>query len=152
MKWLNSQRFSTRLKAQSGDATLSQYRVFTWARQFKGGRESVEIKSQDWCPRSSLTDDNVHAVQELIEGDRLLTVNEMHWENLDHPPYSPDLTPCDYFLFAPMKESLGGERLKKNDEVEEYVHNWWRHTLKLFLKGMFKLPNRWQKCVECTAG
>ena len=47
----------------------------------------------------------------------------MHWETLDHPPYSPDLSPCDYFLFVPMKESLGGDRFKNSDEVEEYVHN-----------------------------
>ena len=60
----------------------------------------------------------------------------MHWETLDHPPYSPDLSPCDYFLFAPVKESLGlgGERFENNDEVEEYVRNWW------------------QKFIECTGG
>ena len=109
--------------AQFGDATLFQNRVFNWARQFKGGRESVENKSHDRCPRSSLTDDNICAVRELIEGGRRLTVDEMHWETLDHPPYSPDLSPCDYFLFVPIKESLGGERFQNNDEVEEYVHN-----------------------------
>ena len=35
----------TRLKTQFEDATRSQNRVFTWVRQFKGGRESVENKS-----------------------------------------------------------------------------------------------------------
>jgi histone-lysine N-methyltransferase SETMAR len=28
------------------------------------------------------------------------------WETLEHPPYSPDIRPCDYDLFAMMKESL----------------------------------------------
>ena len=32
----------TCLKEQFGDTTLSQNRVFTWARQFTGGRESIE--------------------------------------------------------------------------------------------------------------
>jgi transposase len=26
------------------------------------------------------------------------------WEILQHPPYSPDMSPCDYDLFAKMKE------------------------------------------------
>ena len=30
----------TRLKAQFGDDTLSQNRMFTWVRQFKGGRKA----------------------------------------------------------------------------------------------------------------
>lgn len=67
----------TRLKAQFGDATLSQNRVFTWAREFKGGRERVENESHDRRPRSSLTDDNIRAVQDLIEGDRRFTVEEI---------------------------------------------------------------------------
>ena len=64
----------TRLKARFGDVTLSQNRVFTWARQFRGGRESVENKSPDRRPRSSLTDDNIRYVRALIEGDSRLTV------------------------------------------------------------------------------
>ncbi len=29
---------------------------------------------------------------------------------LDHPPYSPDLAPCDYFLFPRLKNDLSGHR------------------------------------------
>ena len=65
------------MKAQFGDTALSQNRVFTWARQFKGGQESVENKSHDRRPRSSLTDDNIRAVREVIEGDHRLTVDEI---------------------------------------------------------------------------
>ena len=63
------------LKAQIEDATLSQKRVFSQARKFKGGRETVENKSHYRCPRSSLTDDNFRVVRELIEGDRRLSVD-----------------------------------------------------------------------------
>ena len=28
------------------------------------------------------------------------------WEILEHPPYSPDMSPCDYDLFTKVKESL----------------------------------------------
>lgn len=34
------------------------------------------------------------------------TLDELGWETLEHPPYSPDLLPCDYHLFGPLKEAL----------------------------------------------
>ena len=30
------------------------------------------------------------------------------WKILKHPPYSPDISPCDYNLFAKVKEPLRG--------------------------------------------
>ncbi|KAJ4430148.1 hypothetical protein ANN_22358 [Periplaneta americana] len=40
-----------------------------------------------------------------------------HWEILEHPPYSPDMSPCDYDLFAKMKEPLRGTRYNTRDEL-----------------------------------
>ena len=34
-------------------------------------------------------------------------------ENLEHPPYSPDMSPCDYDLFARMKQPLRETRYSK---------------------------------------
>ena len=34
------------------------------------------------------------------------------WEVLDHPPYSPDISPCDFHLFPLMKEPLRGIRFE----------------------------------------
>jgi transposase len=31
------------------------------------------------------------------------------WENLEHPPYSPDLAPSNFHLFPKMKEFLGSK-------------------------------------------
>ena len=31
---------------------------------------------------------------------------------LDHPPYSPDLSPCDFWLFPRLKEMLAGHRFE----------------------------------------
>ncbi|XP_033222542.1 histone-lysine N-methyltransferase SETMAR-like [Belonocnema kinseyi] len=36
---------------------------------------------------------------------------------LPHPVYSPDLAPCDYFLFPKLKKWLGGKRFGSNKEV-----------------------------------
>ena len=38
------------------------------------------------------------------------------WEILEHPPYSPDMSPCDYDLFAKMKEPRRGTRYSTRNE------------------------------------
>jgi hypothetical protein len=38
---------------------------------------------------------------------------------LPHPPYSPDLAPCDFFLFPEMKLQLKGRRFDRVEGVEE---------------------------------
>ena len=37
------------------------------------------------------------------------------WEILEHPPYSPDMSPCNYDLFAKVKELLRGTRYNTGD-------------------------------------
>ena len=36
---------------------------------------------------------------------------------LEHPPYSPDISPCDYDLFAKVKEPLRGTRYNTGNEL-----------------------------------
>jgi len=36
-----------------------------------------------------------------------------------HTPYSPNLTPCDFFLFPRMKRDLKGKRFQNVEEVRE---------------------------------
>ena len=43
--------------------------------------------------------------------------NELGFELLPHPPYSPDLAPKDFFLFSDLKRMLVGKKFKSNDEV-----------------------------------
>ena len=44
-------------------------------------------------------------------------LHELHFELLSHPPYSPDLAPSDYQLFADLKKMLLGKRFSFNEEV-----------------------------------
>jgi len=34
------------------------------------------------------------------------TLEEMHWQILPHPVYSPDLVPSDFHVFGPPREAL----------------------------------------------
>jgi [histone H3]-lysine36 N-dimethyltransferase SETMAR len=42
--------------------------------------------------------------------DTSLKLREIHFELVDHPPYSPDLAPSDFYLFPNLKKWLAGQR------------------------------------------
>ena len=42
-------------------------------------------------------------------------------EVLPHPPYSPDLAPCDFFLFPRIKKELKGKRFDKAPHLARAV-------------------------------
>jgi [histone H3]-lysine36 N-dimethyltransferase SETMAR len=76
------------------------------------------------------------------------TLQELHWEVLPHPPYSPDLAPCDYYLFGPLKDFLGGRKFKNDEEVMTAAQEWLQRQPKSFYEtGIKKLPGRWEKCI-----
>ena len=43
------------------------------------------------------------------------------WEILEHPPYSPDISPCDSDLFPKIKEDMRGTCYSDLDELEVAV-------------------------------
>jgi len=49
---------------------------------------------------------------------------QMYWTALEHPPYSPDLSLCDYHMFGPLKEALGGQRFDVDEQLENFVRKW----------------------------
>jgi len=44
-------------------------------------------------------------------------VNDVGFEQLSHPPYSPELTPSDFYLFRHLKQHLRGTRFFDDDEL-----------------------------------
>ena len=68
---------------------------------------------------------------------------------LPHPPYSPDLAPCDFHLFPKLKGRLKGHRFSCDEEVKSAVRKWFRKQNTNFLKdGLQKLVQRWRKCID----
>ena len=39
------------------------------------------------------------------------------WEVLEHPPHTPNLSPCDYDLILKLKAPLRGHRFRTRDDV-----------------------------------
>jgi [histone H3]-lysine36 N-dimethyltransferase SETMAR len=85
---------------------------------------------------------------------------QLGWTVLPHPPYSPDLAPTDFFLFKNMARDLnrrGGRQFKNDDEVKDYVKNFFEEKMvqkdgdgysSYFREGIERLPVRWQRCVD----
>ena len=48
-------------------------------------------------------------------------LTEMGIKTVPHPPYSPDLAPCDFWLFPKLKENLRGSRFETIEEMKEAV-------------------------------
>ena len=40
------------------------------------------------------------------------------WEVVNLPPYSPDLSPCDYAIFGPLKKAVRGKRFTSDNDVK----------------------------------
>ena len=68
---------------------------------------------------------------------------------LRHPPYSPDLSPNDFYLFPTLKRKLRGVKLNSFSELRTKVLNIlksipqddYRHSL-------LNWVSRWQKCIN----
>jgi histone-lysine N-methyltransferase SETMAR len=70
-------------------------------------------------------------------------------EVLPYPPYSPDLALSDYHLFGLVKDQMRRHRHDSNEEIKQAVHQCIQAAgTEFFWKGIFKLPEQWEKCVE----
>lgn len=71
------------------------------------------------------------------------------WEVLEHPAYSPDLSPCDFHIFGPLKKFLKGQPFRSDEEVKTAVRDWFKGQPKsFFADGIQRLPKQWDKCRE----
>ncbi|CAH1963495.1 unnamed protein product [Acanthoscelides obtectus] len=65
-------------------------------------------------------------------------LTEENVELLDHPPYSPDLSPNDFFTFPKIKNRLRGQRFQSPEEAVDAFKN-----------AVLDLPAyEWNKCFE----
>jgi histone-lysine N-methyltransferase SETMAR len=67
------------------------------------------------------------------------TLEEMHWEVLPHPAYSPDLMVSNFHLFSPIRYALGGKRFRTSEKI--FVQYF-------FERGVMKVLDQWQWYME----
>ena len=62
---------------------------------------------------------------------------------LQQPPYSPDLAPCDFFLFPKLKKVLKGHRFEVTEDIKR---NSTKTLLDIPKEEFAKCFQQWQKC------
>ena len=64
-------------------------------------------------------------------------IRQCGFQQLNHPHYSPDIAPSDYFLFLVMKKFLRSKRFSNDEEVKDAVTTWFEEQPKdyFFLQG-----------------
>ena len=68
---------------------------------------------------------------------------------LDHPPYSPDLAPCDYFLFPKLKGTIKGTRFEGVEDIKSNVTSFLKRITKEDFAECFQAwRRRMEKCTE----
>lgn len=86
-----------------------------------------------------------HTSYETKERLQRLNIN-----TLQHPPYSPDISPCDYAVFGPLKKRLRGHRFA----TLEALQNKARHILEnefvtdFYKKAISDLELRWRTIID----
>lgn len=100
----------------------------------RGSTDRILLQHDNATPHTS------HATREAL--------TKLKFETLPHPPYSPDLAPCDFYLFPNLKRYLKGNKFSSDDEVREAVQAWLRSkNSEYFADGMRKLVHRWECCI-----
>ena len=75
-------------------------------------------------------------------------LRQFRWEILQHPPYSPDLAPSDFFLFPKMKEAIKGVRHESKEAAKKAALEWLAGQYSdFFRKGLERWEHRMEKCL-----
>uniref|UniRef100_H2ZZ49 Mos1 transposase HTH domain-containing protein n=1 Tax=Latimeria chalumnae TaxID=7897 RepID=H2ZZ49_LATCH len=129
--------------------------------------DAKDVLLTDYMPHTRMTDEYYatlmqkfrQAIKEKSKGVLLLHNNapvhkarvalaathECGFEQLDHPPYSPDLAPSNYYLFQHLKAYLRGKRFSNDEELMEAIEE---QSKDFYFAGIDSLKDKWSKCIE----
>ena len=107
-------------------------------------RESVLTQLVDFYqkrrPRTGVR--GIKLLHDNIPAHKSATVQEYLKESgldvLDHPPYYPDLSPCDFWLFQRLKEMLAGHRFESRCGIGSAVYQCLQHIPKQDYRTAFR--------------
>ncbi len=101
----------------------------------------------NWCSKDFyLLQDNTSPHQAKDTRDFLQLVEQKMWQ---HPTYSPDLSPCDFWAFPIVKERIKGHRFRNIQDLETAAKCEFAALPKVeYTKCFNQLAQRYQKCVD----
>ena len=70
-------------------------------------------------------------------------------KTIRHPPYSPDLAMCDFWLFAGLKRNLRGRAFQSEGDLDEAVLDYLNSIPESDWSGAFDMwKSRMERCIE----
>ena len=109
-----------------------------YADQIKKLRQEIIEKRRGKLAKKVLFhQDNAPAHKSAVA---MAAIQDAGFEILDHPPYSPDLAPSDFYLFPRLKEHLRGKKFE-DDFLSTQDEDF-------FKKGILALEKRFLKCID----
>ncbi|GBP21890.1 Mariner Mos1 transposase [Eumeta japonica] len=112
----------------------------------KSAREAVVQSDVEVIARSAVLQDNASVHTARVSRQAL---KDTGFSEIDHPPYSPDLAPSDYFLFSNLKKELRGRRFVDDNQMKMAVESHFDCKEKeYFLGGLKALYTRCEKCIS----
>lgn len=85
-----------------------------------------------------------HRARETVE-----RATSLGFDILQHPPYSPDLSPSDYHLFRSLSNSLRNKHFKSKQQVQGFIRRFFGSKPAVFYaRGIDSLPARWNRVVK----
>jgi histone-lysine N-methyltransferase SETMAR len=76
-------------------------------------------------------------------------LRDLRYELLEHPPYSPDLAPSNFYLFPKLKLFLAGQRFSSNQKAIAAVEGYFADlTNNHYRDGVMAMEHRWNKRIS----
>uniref|UniRef100_A0A914ERA4 Transposase n=1 Tax=Acrobeloides nanus TaxID=290746 RepID=A0A914ERA4_9BILA len=132
------------INSAKGPGTVKKTTAYEWFSKFKNNQMDIADKKRSGRPREV----DRAAVVNAAEAHPLMTTH-LGWETRDHPPYSPDMAPSDFYLFRSLEHWLRGKKFRTIEEMRQSLteffdskdREWYRH-------GIHRLEEQWQKVIE----
>ena len=98
----------------------------------------------------------VHLLHDNASSHKCEVVKSEKVKILNHPPYSPDRSPCDFFLVPRLKKMLSGNNCTSRSSLGSAIYQCFQQIPKEDLSAFRDWVKRLQKCVsvkgECFEG
>jgi len=76
-------------------------------------------------------------------------IQDLSFECLPHPPYSPDLAPSDFHVFGPLKRAIGSKSFRSAKKCSRRWQSAYTLSQKIFFSTrIHAIPKRWNICME----
>ena len=108
--------------------------------------EAIRLKKPHRQVQTILLYDNARPhVAQIVKA----ALQDLEWEVLQHPPYSPDLAPTDYYLFRSLSNHMRGVTFDNKEDLKNWLNkffdirpgDFWRN-------GIDKSVERWEEVVN----